>query len=107
MVPDSWNAELVDPDSSAVGLDSSGAVPSASAPDSVAAGDPAFDPEEEAFQVDRLDVAHAGHPEDPEMQGEKRHSVSIKHGRTSLEHKEYFTSLPQEDLPAHPNLQTA
>lgn len=78
VVPDSWNAVLVDRDSSEAAPDSSGAVPSASAPDLLAAGDPAFDPEEEAFQVGRLDVAYVEHPEDP-----------------------------QEDLPAHPNLQTA
>jgi hypothetical protein len=84
VVPGSWNVELVDPDSSEAGLDSSEAVPSASAPDLLAAGDSAFDPEEEEFQVGRL-VAYAGHPEDPEMQSKKRHSMSIKHGRTSRE----------------------
>lgn len=57
----------MDPDSSEAGLGSSRAdLLEALDPDLLDEEGLAFVPEEEAFQVDRLDEALEGHPEDPE-----------------------------------------
>jgi len=77
----------VGPDSSEADLGSSWVDPSeASAPDSLAAGDPAFvRPEGVAFQVDHLDVAYLVHPEDPETLRKTRHCERIQHARSYID----------------------